>query len=509
MFSLYAPLTATAGLCVLLAGPARAGPEDWTRPRRVHFAIITPHRNCAAQGWSTMNATEGVVRFITEMPPESLPPETITAAKRALLDTTGVTLAGVPEDGPAIVRRLAAENGPGPVSILGTAQRAQIADAALATGTAAHALDYDDTTVSLHGHPSAPLLPAVFALAEARGRSGAALIDAFVIGFEVEANLGSALGDSSYHHGWHQTATAGTLGVAAACARLAGLSAEQTMHALGIAVSLASGSRENFGSMTKPLHVGNAARSGLQAVLLAELGFTAAQDSIGGPLGFVRLFTPEGDERPERLDSLGEGWGIVDPGVNVKRYPCCYGVARSADLMFALVEEHDLQPEQIERVDVRVHPGGLDALFHSRPQDGLQGKFSMEYVLAAVVVDRALRLSTFEDEAVTRPEARRVIERVHPSEGAPPPEIADAPQFAQLAVTLVDGTRLERAVDEVIGSSTHPLSWDELAGKYRDTASRVLDEQAVERSLEGFADFESTRDVGGLVAELCPSGNGA
>ena len=193
----------------------------------------------------------------------------------------------------------------------GTTQSAQIADAAFATGTATHALDYDDTTDPLHGHPSAPLVPALLALAEARGSSGAALIDAFVIGFEVEANLGSALGMSSYRHGWHQTATAGTPAVAAACARLMGLNAEQTTNALGIAVSLAAGSRQNFGTMTKPLHVGNAARSGLQAALLAERGFTAAPDSIGGPLGFVNLFTVEGDQQPERIEALGEGWGIV------------------------------------------------------------------------------------------------------------------------------------------------------------------------------------------------------
>ena len=393
--------------------------------------------------------------------------------------------------------------------MLGTDQRATIADAALATGTAAHALDYDDTTVPMHGHPSAPLLPAVFALAEDRGRSGAALLDAFVIGFEVESNLGSALGDSHYQRGWHATSTAGTLGVAAACARLAALSAEQTAHALGIALSFAAGSRANFGSMTKPLHVGNAARSGLQAVLLAERGFTAAEDSIGGPMGFLRLFTPEHDERPERLDALGEGWGIVAPGINVKRYPCCYGVARSADALFALVQEHDLQPDQIERIDVRMHKGGLDALIHPRPQDGLQGKFSVEYVLAAILVDRALRLSTFEDHAVARPETRRVLERVHTSEGAPPPQLGDAPQFAHLQVTLAGGARLERSVDEAAGSSKHPLSWDGLADKYRDTASRVLDEGAVERSLEGFSTLESARDVGGLIAALCPSGNGA
>ena len=456
-----------------------------------------------------MNATEGVVRFITETPAESIPPEAITAAKRALLDTAGVTLAGVPEAGPRIVRELAAENGPGPVSLLGTSQRAQLADAAFATGTAAHALDYDDTTVPMHGHPSAPLLPAVLALAEARGRSGSALLDAFVIGFEVESNVGSALGDSHYQRGWHATATAGTLGVAAAGARLAGLSAEQTTNALGIALSLAGGSRANFGSMTKPLHVGNAARSGLQSVLLAERGFTATADALGGPMGFIRLFTPEGDEQPERLDALGDGWGIVEPGINVKRYPCCYGAARSADAMFALVEEHDLQPDRVERVDVRVHEGGLDALIHPRPKDGLQGKFSVEYVLAAVLQDRALRLTTFEDEAVARPETQRLLERVHTSEGAPPPELGDAPQFALVEVALTGGGRLTRAVDEAAGSSRKPLSWEELADKYRDTASRVLDEAAVERSLEGFASLESARDVGGLIADLCPPGDGA
>ena len=452
-----------------------------------------------------MSLTEHVVRFITDTPAEAIPPEAITAAKRALLDTAGVTLAGVPEDGPTIVRELAAENGPGPVSILGSDQRALLLDAALATGTAAHALDYDDTTVPLHGHPSAPLLPAVFALAEERGCSGPALLDAFVIGFEVEARLGHAVDPSHYLHGWHATATAGTLGVAAAGARLAGLDAERTGHALGIALSLAGGSRANFGSMTKPLHVGNAARGGLQSVLLAERGFTAAEDSIGGPMGFLELFAAEGEAAPERLEALGERWGIVDPGINVKRYPCCYGTARSADGLFALVGEHDLQPDQVERIDVRLEPGGLAALIHPRPQDGLQGKFSMQYVLAAILLDRELRLSSFEDEAVLRPEARSLIERIHTSEGAPPPELGDVPKFSHVEVTLAGGGRIEHAVDEAAGSADHPLSWDELADKYRDTAGRVLDTEAVERGIERFATLESERSVDGLIADLCPA----
>ena len=452
-----------------------------------------------------MSLTEHVVRFITETPAESIPPEAITAAKRALLDTTGVALAGVPEDGPTIVRDLVSGHGPGPVSILGSDQRAQLLDAALATGTAAHALDYDDTTLPLHGHPSAPLLPAVFALAEERGRSGAALLDAFVIGFEVEARLGHAVDPSQYNHGWHATATAGTLGVAAASSRLLGLDPERTRHALGIALSLAGGSRANFGSMTKPLHVGNAARGGLQAVLLAERGFTATEESIGGPLGFLKLFSQEGEEAPERVEALGEGWGIVEPGINVKRYPCCYGVARAADCVFDLIGEHDLQPEQVERIDVRVEPGGLAALIHPHPQDGLQGKFSMQYVLAAILPDRELRLATFEDDAVARPEAQQLLQRIHTSEGATPPEFAGAPKFAHVEVTLAGGGNLVRAVDEAAGSADHPLSWDELADKYRDTAGRVLDHEAIERGIEAFATLDTARSVDGLIADLCPA----
>ena len=452
-----------------------------------------------------MSLTEHVVCYITETPAESIPPEAITAAKRALLDTAGVTLAGVPEDGPTIVRDLVSGHGPGPASIIGSEQRAQLLDAALATGTAAHALDYDDTTLPLHGHPSAPLLPAVFALAEERGRSGAALLDAFVIGFEVEARLGHAVDPSQYNQGWHATATAGTLGVAAAGSRLLGLDPERTRNALGIALSLAGGSRANFGSMTKPLHVGNAARGGLQATLLAERGFTASEESIGGPLGFLKLFSREGEDAPERIEALGEGWGIVDPGINVKRYPCCYGTARSADNVFALIAEHDLQPDDVERIDVRVEPGGLAALIHPRPRDGLQGKFSMEYVLSAILLDRELKLATFEDEAVLRPAARSLIERIHTSEGAPPPEFAGVRKFSHVEVALAGGGRLEHAVDEAAGSADHPLSWDELADKYRDTAGRVLDEEAIERGIEQFATLETARSVDGLIADLCPA----
>src|SRR5687767_5245495 len=218
---------------------------------------------------------------------EKLPEAAVHAARLAILDTIGVMLAGAREDTAVRARALLAHRrGTEEATVAGTPLRAPVEDAAFANGTAAHALDYDDVQASLSGHPSAPILCPTLAVAERAGASGQALVTAFVVGVEVEAKLGRALNPAHYEVGWHATATCGVFGAAAATAKLLGLSAERTAHALAIAASMASGIKANFGTDCKPLHVGHASRCGVEAALLAQAGFTGNPEALEHADGF-------------------------------------------------------------------------------------------------------------------------------------------------------------------------------------------------------------------------------
>jgi len=456
-----------------------------------------------------MSVTQSVIDFIRTLPGDAIPAQAREMGRRALLDTVGVTLAGVDEPSARAVRDvLAAEGASGRATLLGTAQRSSLAGAALANGTAGHALDFDDVTAHMSGHPSIPLAPALLVVAEDTGASGADLVGAFVVGFEVECKIGRGMGRSHYARGFHQTTTLGALGSAAACARLLGLSRDETAHALGIASSMAGGLRANFGSMTKPLQAGNAARAGVVAALLARRGFTGGDDILDGPFGFVRAFSPADDGDLEQIGGFGDPWEVVDPGISVKKYPCCFVSHRAADATLSLVRRHGITPEQVERVEVhlpggQVSPtGGVGPMIHPRPKTGLEGKFSMQYVVASAIHDRALRFATFEDAAVRRPELQALLARVHPVNDTARHPAATSDQYCAVDIRLAGGRVVSEALVEPRGGPADPLSWEELLEKYRDCAERALPAERVARSAEMLVELDGVRDVRELTATL-------
>ena len=450
-----------------------------------------------------MAATEGLARFLVNTSYDHLPPEAVEAAHRAVLDTLGVALAGSREQAGRLVEALAAEaSGTPEAAVWGRPLRLPAAEAALVNGVFAHALDFDDVNDSMRGHPSAPLLPAVLALAEKLGAGGRQVIEAFVLGFEVECKLGRAMGRSHYERGWHATATLGTLGAAAACAPLLRLGEMATRMALGLATSMASGSRQNFGTMTKPFHAGQAARTGLLAALLAGRGFTADADILEAPLGFGSLFAPDGDWSPEEaVARLGDPWEIVSPGVSVKRYPCCFATHRALDGLLELRGRHGLRADAVERVEVVMPRGAALPLIYSRPRMGLEGKFSLEYCLAAALLDGGVGTASFVDTAVERPEAQALLRRVFSCEG-PGEATAVVDGYAEVTVITDDGSRFEVRVDHPRGSPQAPLSWEELVGKFRDCAALALPAAAVERVVTLVEHLEELADVGELTAAL-------
>lgn len=449
---------------------------------------------------SDTGITAQIARFVVETAYESLSPEVVLAAKRAWLDTIGVTLAGRDEDGSRIALEYARAGGSAPqASVLGSGYQTSAALAALVNGAYGHALDFDDMSKGLNGHPSVALIPAVLAVAERDGKSGRDALLAFIVGYEVSAKLGLALGPSGYARGWHATSVVGTVAAAAAVAKLLGLDEETTRNALGIATSMASGSRQNFGSMTKPLHAGIAARAGLEAATLASLGFTADQDAIEAPLGFGRLFSPAGDWQPELVAGLGQPWDLVDPGLCVKQYPCCYNTHLALDAAFNASGRRSISASGIEAIEVRVAEGSTPALIHHRPTTGLAGKFSMEYCVAAAVLDGEVKLASFEDGAVARPEAQQLLRRVDISY-YPAPQ--GQPIEAEVRVRLSGGESLSGIARFEHGSDSDPLTWDELVAKYRDCAARVLTAEQVEASLRLLSALDELGSVRELTAVI-------
>src|SRR5262245_21467982 len=294
-----------------------------------------------------MKPTLKIAEFITAGKP---PAEARQRAAIALRDTIGVILAGAPEAAAKIIRRTVVAESQGKCRVLGTAELASAGEAALANGVAAHAHDYDDMCFVSMAHPSCALVPAMLAAGELTSASGSAALDAYVVGFEIECRLGLVMNPRHYHErGWHCTSSIGTLGAAAAAARLFKLDASSAVHALGIAASLACGLKENIGSMVKPLHAGMAAHNGVMAARLAKAGFIASEHSIDGPQGY--LVAMDSQKPPsalvEAITDLGSRWEILDTGVTVKLYPSCAATHPPLDALLSLKRRYKIGAEDI------------------------------------------------------------------------------------------------------------------------------------------------------------------
>ncbi|GAA0897400.1 MmgE/PrpD family protein [Pseudonocardia zijingensis] len=415
--------------------------------------------------------TRALAEYAIHSDLSAVPAEAVALARRTLVDTVGVAIGARHDPAVAVVRDLVG-GGPGASTVLVDGSTARPHDAALVNGVAAHALDYDDVVDVLYGHPSTVLWPALLAAGETHRVSTRQLVEAYLVAFDVEMALtqGFVLREH-YARGWHSTATLGVLAAAAGVARLLGRTAEEAATALGIAASMAGGSRQNFGTMTKPLHAGLAARDGVLAAGLAAGGFTADTGQIEGPLGFVALY---GQDR-SRVDRIvpalpaAPGTAVLRDGVNVKKYPACYNTQRTLDAALA-VAARGVRPQDVAEIALTVEPGGLDPLIHHRPTTGLEGKFSGEYAVAAALLDGAVALSTYTDVAVRRPEARALVERVRIAEAAQPP-VGPATweqAYAVVDVRLRDGRREVARVDVPQGDRRAPMSDDDLRAKFED-----------------------------------------
>jgi len=428
------------------------------------------------------------------------PPPARAAAVRAFLDTIGVMLAGASEPAARIVQRVAAADGPGVCHILGTAQTASAEHAALANGTAAHAHDFDDMCFVSLAHPSAPLVAAALAAGEIAEAPGRALLDAYIVGFEIEGRLGRAMNPRHYQRGWHCTSTIGTIGAAAAACRLRGLSATAANHALAIAASEASGLKENFGSMVKPLHAGLAARNGILAAELARGGMTASRSALDGPQGFLASFDSASTTLDEVVGSLGSQWEVLDTGITVKLYPSCAATHPSLDAILELRRQYGFLASDVVAVAVGVDAITPTVLLYDAPATALEAKFSMPFCVAAAIVDGRVSLDTFEAARIGAPDIdavrTRVTMMVDPSLNAAAPPLTQA----RVAVQLADGRSLTAVADGARGYHDRPATDQELTEKFSACASRALDEATVGELLLTIRDLMRLADVSELTA---------
>ena len=330
--------------------------------------------------------TADIAKFVTALEPGAIPERCAYGARIGMLDCVGVMIAGSTEPATRIVASMvAASTSNDGAPEIPSGRNLAPADAAFVNGVAAHALDYDD--VGMDGHPSAALTPAILAEGWALGASGEEALAAYVAGYEVWALLQELEPGALHERGFHPTAIWGTLSAAAACARLNRLTVEETNHAIAIAASLAAGLVGNFGTMTKPLHAGRTAQAGVLAARLAKGGFTAAPDVLEHATGFMRAHSASGNPAVTRGDwKLGSDWRLEKHGINIKRYPICYATHRSIDAMIDLVEEHDVVPDSVSEINVRIGETQRLMLRNRDPKTGLEAKFSIEFAMASALV---------------------------------------------------------------------------------------------------------------------------
>jgi 2-methylcitrate dehydratase PrpD len=452
-----------------------------------------------------MENTQKVIDFVVKTRLEDIPAAGLAQARIGILDCVGVGLAGARQPAGAISAEWARKAGSAPqATVWGQGFKTSAHDAALVNGTAAHALDYDDVTWGLIGHPSVSLVPAVFALGEQVNASGRDVLLAYAVGFEVMAKIGRTTQPAhSLEGGWHSTGTIGAFGATAACCKLLGLDAGQIGRALGIVYSMTSGNVKNFGTMCKPLHAGLAARNAVEAALWSELGFTSVPSPFDGYRNFHDVYSRGLPENMAPLAELGRDWELILRGVTVKPYPCGVALHPAIDAVLDLKARHKIDVDRIAKIEVGMTRYTYDKLSYLEPKTGLEAKFSMPFTVAWALVHPQVTLETFTDAAVTQPKILSLVRRtrnyVH-DEIERKWKMGSRPVHVRLC--MQDGTTLEKQVDISKGNPEVALTPEELRGKFEDCARFALADEGVRAAVERLAGIERLKSIRELTAVL-------
>ena len=433
-------------------------------------------------------ATQHLGRYISTSRYEDLPSTVVHEGIRALVNLMGCAIGGANHESVDMaLGGLLPFSGAPQASIAGRTERTDCLLAALVNGISSHVLDFDDTHPEILLHPSGPIAAALFPLAEFRGASGRDFLNAFVVGVEVECRVARAIQPSHYENGWHMTGTAGIFGAAAACARLLGLDATQCTWALGIAAAQSAGLREMFGSMCKSLHVGRAAQGGLTAALLAQRGFTSSNTALEGTRGFIHVLSTT-PTVAALTANLNEDWELMRN--TYKPYACGLVIHPSLDGCIQLRTAHGLRAEDIDRIELVVHPLALELTGKRTPSSGLEGKFSVFHGAAIAIIDGAGGEVQFSDARVTSPDVvalrTKVQAHVDPAMGQ---------EQAAVTVWCKNGARHSLLVEHCAGSLGRPLSDSEINNKFLGLSEPVLG-QGAHTALAALRELPNFHDAG-------------
>jgi 2-methylcitrate dehydratase PrpD len=456
--------------------------------------------------------TAYVADFVVNTRYENLPPEVIDLGKKSILDGFGLALAGSrAETAPICLRYLDTVcTGHGASTVIGTSRTTAPQLAALVNGISVHADDYDDTQLAaakdrVYGllvHPTVPVLPAAFALSERGSFSGKEFMLAYHLGVEVECKIAEAIAPRHYEDGFHSTGTCGPFGSAAACAKLMRLDASKTRMALGIAASESGGLRENFGTMTKPFQAGHASQSGLIAAQLSELGWTAAQNILEAQRGFFHAAGGSYDPAAI-LHKLADPWTFSSPGISIKPYPSGSLSHPAMTELMRLIEKNDIRPEQVARVELGANHDMYQALLRHDPKTGLEAKFSMEFCIAVLLLERKAGLPQFTDAVVNRADVRALIGKVKYYIDAEAEAAGFDKMTSLLKITLTDGKVITGKATYGKGSPADPMSYQETADKFRGCAEYAhWPKSKTEAVITQVASLENVTDMKALTPLL-------
>jgi len=444
--------------------------------------------------------------------PADWPEAAWDAAHRAFIDIVAVIIPGAVEPVTRHVFATVKDWGAGPSAAIGQGGRLAAPWAALVNGTAAHALDFDDNFDPAKAHATAVLAPAILALAEQEDASGRDCLDAYIAGLQILGRVGQGVNPVHRNRGWHATATVGAVGTAAACARLLKLDARQAAYAVSMATSMAAGFMSQFGTMTKPLHAGLAAKSGVLAASLARIGLDAGLATLDGPTGMNRLMVgPDYEQLRDTLThvehgqtlrfetkKVGEPLLLLSSGLKLKRFPNCGSAHRAMDGLSDLVAEYGFTADQVEAVHVRAPVTHLNNLMYQVPADGLQAKFSLEYGLACVLLTGNAALADFTDEAARRPEFAVIYPRIHRH----PVDKAEGEFPTEVEVVLKDGRHLAAAVPWPAGSLARPFTGAQLWAKFDGCTAGLLAPVDLAAVRQALADLPHLPRIGALTQSL-------
>ena len=439
-----------------------------------------------------MNHTKLLVEFVHDTNYEQLPKAAFEKCKRHLLDCTGAALAAVNEAaGKIILGHIEEIGAAGQARLIGSGLHTSIENAAFANGILAHSVSFDDSGPS---HPSVTVVPPLYALSESHGVSGKDFLTSQAIGYEVFQRLNRvtqkarAIRDS----GWHPTGFFGAVTSCLISGKLLGLSLDQSLNAIGIAASMGAGLSQNIGNMTMSLHAGNAARNGITAALLAKRGFTGDKEIMQGRFGLMNALAGEGNfDLDQLIKDLGSSYYIIDPGINIKKYPHCWGHHKLIDAMLFLVHNHDISPGEVASIECDLQPEKSTSRY-LLPENEFEAKYSIGYAIAMCLLDRDLTFKQYLPQRIADSKTREIISKIKHIPQGP----LNAPDKFKVTIKLHNGESFSKVIRHPKGDDKfNPLSGDELRKKFITCAGRSLPDEKIRQAMELISDMENLDDV--------------